>query len=134
MYEYTSLSNEVIGIMTEKIVCDISQISFNSIRNYSLEYPLEIYQDLHDLNVFQGLDISKHYGNENKYFDFITNTNKSISLKTTFSNSKLCPANIGQATIKTMKKYINIETKEDYKKMIYTDTLSIINMYKFQNF
>lgn len=134
--KYICQSTEVTGIFMEKIICDINNISFNTKRDYIVEkensdYPLYIHKDLQECGIWKNIQLFKHCGNENKYFDFITTDNLTVSLKTSVSSSKICPATVGQVNLRNFNLHFGYDllSKNDYKKLILEDTLIIINMY-----
>lgn len=127
---YICDTNESCGILMEKVICEISNIEFNSKRDYINKIPIDILNDIKNLNIIEPLCIVKHCGNENKYYDFLTKDNKTVSLKTNISTNKICPANIGQTSLKQF----NIKCREfgvvtDYKKLVLNNTIDVINMY-----
>ena len=71
---YNVRSNEQIGMWSEKILCDILKISFNSKRNYInlKNYPIKLVSDLSVtiMPILNKLEINKHVGNKNESFDF----------------------------------------------------------------
>lgn len=105
---------------------------FNTKRNY-IKIPIDIFNDIKNLNIIQKLCITKHCGNENKYYDFLDKDNKTISLKTNISNNKICPQYIGQVSVKQFNikcdKFGLIKTKKDYKKLVLENSIDVINMY-----
>jgi hypothetical protein len=133
---YIVKTNEQVGIWTEKIICDVLNISFNSKREYIVEknYPRKLKDDIF---LFQknlvSLNISEHLGNKNQYYDFKTINNKTVSLKTNISGNKICPQILGQVSLQKFKeKYQgieNLQTTTDYKTLVLNDTRNIVNLY-----
>lgn len=127
-------SNEEIGLWSEKIICDILNISFNTRRSYLTykNYPCEIEKDLYKTLslALHKLKINKHLGNENKYYDFQTIIGEQVSLKTNIRSFKVCPQKIGQTTLNALNKHFCEDfTKEEFKKKIINNTLFIIREY-----
>lgn len=132
---YICKTTEESGIWTEKILCDIINIPFNSKRSYinKEEYPLFLKLDIENnfKNYLDNLNIIKHVGNENKYHDYITFNNKTVSLKTCISNSKICPQKIGQVSLKRFNELslCNFKSTLEYKMHIHDNTNSVLKMY-----
>lgn len=123
---YIVNNNEAIGIWSEKILCDIIGIPFNTTRCYTnpdasngsteYTYPSKLKKDISNTfrESFINIGISEHIGNRNNSIDFLTGTNKTVSLKTNISGFKVCPANIGQTTSKKLKDYFGAEFTKEY--------------------
>lgn len=131
---YTVKSNEQTGMWTEKIVCDILKIGFNSKRDYInvTNYPFKLSKDL-SITIRPMLDklqINKHVGNKNESYDFLTVTGEHVSLKTNTNCFKVCPQTIGQTTLQKLNQYFNTKcNKEQFKEYIMTNSFNILNEY-----
>jgi hypothetical protein len=131
---YITRTNEDVGLFTEKIICDILKIPFNSSREYITQknYPLKLKKDIESLkeHILQ-LDISEHLGNKNKYYDFVTKNGKTVSLKTNINGGKICPQIVGQVSLQKFNERTknNLQTTKDYKALVLSDTTQIVNMY-----
>ena len=131
---YTVKSNEQTGMWTEKILCDILKISFNSKRDYInvINYPLKLSKDLclTLLPILDKLQINKHVGNINESYDFLTVTDEHVSLKTNTNGFKVCPQTIGQTTLQKLNQYFRTEfNKEQFKEYIMTNYVFVLNEY-----
>lgn len=131
---YNVKSNEQTGMWTEKILCDILKISFNSKRDYIniTNYPLKLSKDvgLTIIPILNKLQINKHVGNTNESFDFLTITGDHVSLKTNTNGFKVCPQTIGQTTLLKLNQYFGTEfNKEQFKEYIMTYTFNVLNQY-----
>lgn len=132
---YICRSNEEPGMWTERIVSDIANVKFLSKRKYitTENYPLHLKKDI-SLSlkpVFDQLKINQHFGHKNYYYDFKTECDKSVSIKTNINGNKICPQTIGQTTLDkfneiTKKNFVN---EEAYKDAVLNDTQNIINLY-----
>lgn len=132
--DYQCETNEVTGIWSEKMICNILNIPFNTTREYlNLYCPIDIQNDIEDILSTQlnELCINEHYGNDNTYYDFKTVNNETVSLKTNIKNFKICPQNIGQVSLKSFNKKTdyNLKTSNDYKKLVYSNTIELLNLY-----
>lgn len=134
---YTCKTSEQPGIWSEKIICDILKIQFNTNRSYinKLNYPSDLKNDISNnlSNLLNNLKIDKHLGNENNHCDFKTIDNQTVSLKTNIISNKICPQNIGQTTLKNFnlktKHRYDIQTINDYKMLVFNKTNEILNLY-----
>lgn len=136
---YNVKSNEQTGMWTEKILCDILKINFNSKRDYInlLNYPLKLSKDIGVtiIPILDKLQINKHVGNINESFDFLTITGEHVSLKTNTNGFKVCPQIIGQTTLHKLNQYFGTEfNKEQFKEYIMTNSLNILNHYLSNTF
>lgn len=132
---YICRSNEEPGMWTERIVSDITNVKFHSKRKYinNENYPLHLKKDitLSLKPVFDQLKINQHFGHKNYYYDFKTDCDKSVSIKTNINGNKICPQTIGQTTLdkfNEITKY-NFKDEESYKDAVLNDTQTIINLY-----
>lgn len=132
---YISKSNETPGIWLEKIFCDLSIISFNTNRKYITNdnYPFKLKKDIHRsiYPLINSLQIKSHVGNLNKSYDFITNKNETVSLKSNISGFKVCPQNIGQLSLKRFSEKCNIKPSSilEIKSFIFTNINYLILLY-----
>ena len=131
---YITRSTESTGMWSEKIVCNILRIPFNSKRKYLTDsnYPLELRKDIEQFEPYiKKLNISEHLGNKNEYYDFKTTDGSTVSLKTNISGGKVCPQNIGQTSLVKFneKTSLDLQTITEYKSMILSDTTEMINLY-----
>jgi hypothetical protein len=134
VYNYTVKNSEMTGIWTEKILCDILKIPFNSKRNYitSENYPLFIKQDIEKLKPqLLKLNIVEHSGHLNHYYDFKTLNNSTVSLKTNISGNRVSPQNIGQSSLNSFncKTEYNVKSLLDYKLLLLNNKSDIVNLY-----
>lgn len=95
--------------------------------------PLKIKSDIEGSlgDYLKSLNIILHSGHLNDTFDFITRDNKTISVKTNMYSNKVCPQYIGQTTLANFNKKtgLDLQFKDEYKKLVFTDTRAIIIMY-----
>ena len=131
---YTVRSNEVVGMWSEKIICDIVNIKFNTKRDYINinEYPYKLRKDLYcTLNTFLGsLQIKQHIGNKNENCDFVCKSGSNLSLKTNINSFKVCPAKIGQTTLQKLNKHFRSNfTNQEFKAFVMSNTNTILTEY-----
>jgi hypothetical protein len=132
---YIINTNEELGMFTEKIICDILKIKFNSKRNYmnADNYPFKLRQDVEmSLGPYlKSLRIKEHLGHRNDYFDFSTHKQQTVSIKTNISGNKICPQKIGQVSLENFneKTDFNFKSVLDYKKTVLKNPNEIINTY-----
>jgi adenine-specific DNA-methyltransferase len=114
-------NTEQLGILVERAMCDIVNISFNTKRKYdalSEEITNDINETVGPMLKRMKLD---HVGNLNKTYDFIDNNDilnpKTVSVKTIMSGNKICPQNIGQCSLNRLntKLQLDIKTKPEMK-------------------
>jgi adenine-specific DNA-methyltransferase len=126
------ISNESIGIATEKILCEIFNIKFNTLRKKQVIINETIKLDIKNAFNNIGITLTEHTGNLNKHYDFLTNDNKTISIKTNISGNKVCPQDIGQVTLKKFREKTNFTEVNDasqFKKLVFNNTYFLINLY-----
>jgi len=132
---YLIRNNEELGMFTEKIICDILKIKFNSRREYINQagYPFKLKTDIEESfsGYLKKLDIHEHLGNQNAYYDFKTKTGESVSVKTNISGSKICPQSIGQVSLERFneKTKFNFRNVNEYKREIYRSPQTITEIY-----
>lgn len=132
---FVTRTNEQAGLWTEKIVCDVLGITFQSNRKFfnDYNYPLKLKDDITALKPkLENICITEHSGNKNLYYDFKTLSGSTVSLKTNTSGHKVCPQNIGQVSLKKFAEKIcneNIKTKLDYKQFVLSNLQSVIDTY-----
>lgn len=132
--QYNVKSNEQAGMWTEKILCDIIGINFNSKRDYInlTNYPTNLFTDLSMTlgPILTRLQIVSHIGNNNQNTDFLTRTGQHVSLKINTIGFKVCPQTIGQTTLRKLNEHFNTEfDKQQFKEFVMTDPLSVLNEY-----
>jgi hypothetical protein len=131
---YNVKTNEQTGMWTEKILCDILKIGFNSKRDYinTKNYPLKLSKDLSTTitPILDKLQITQHVGNRNESYDFLTINGDHVSLKTNTNGFKVCPQTIGQTTLQKLNQYFKTEfNKEQFKEYIMTNSFTVLNEY-----
>jgi hypothetical protein len=130
---YIVNSNETTGMMTEKILCDILQIQFNSKRDYITDnIPNKLKKDISNTLslLLPRLQITQHIGNTNGSSDFLTSTKEFVSLKTNINGFKVCPQKIGQTTLQKINQHFKTNhTKAEFKIFIMTNCKMILIEY-----
>lgn len=132
---YIINTNEELGMFTEKIICDILKLKFNSKRKYmdADNYPFKLRQDLEMSlgSYLKSLRIKEHLGHQNTFVDFMTYNKKSISIKTNISGNKICPQTIGQVSLEKLneKTEFKFNSVADYKKNILKNPNKIVGTY-----
>jgi adenine-specific DNA-methyltransferase len=129
-------NSEVIGILTESILCEINNIEFNTTRKKKCMLSSGCYDYLSkDLKNTMKLYFYKdspynfcdHVGSFNGDCDFIDVSGRKVSLKTNISGNKICPQNIGQSTLNSLSNKIGllrtIENNNDYKKIVMSSKI-----------
>jgi len=127
-------NTEYIGIITEKVICNLKKIKFNTKRTYIDNNKLDdsyikIRKILEDK--IDEIKIIEHTGNENKnIMDFKLINEETLSLKTIISNDKICPQKIGQLSKKSFNLYYKTDLNENddksYKEYIYRNIEKIL--------
>lgn len=132
---YGCRSSEECGLFTEKIVCDILGIKFNSRRAYINErdYPTKLKNDIakNVTPLLKSLNIQSHLGNKNDYYDFNTISSQTVSLKSNISGYKVCPQIIGQVSLNNFNKETgnDIQSNYDYKSKVFQNPGEMVNLY-----
>lgn len=125
-------TTECIGIATEKMLCDIFKINFLTKRKSIAVFPNKIKESITNFLNKNNFSLKEHTGNLNKHHDFVDSLNKTVSVKTNTSGNKVCPQNIGQVSLKNFKQktiYKDINTVDNYKKLVFNNTYVILNLY-----
>lgn len=127
-------SSETIGIITEMMLCKAFNLEFNTKRsNYTVIE--EISQDVsHSLRDYFGkrLVLKEHLGHKNEYYDFLSDTGKTVSVKTNITGNKVCPQNIGQVSLKRFKEktdFSQVNSSRDFKDLVFSNTLELLRIY-----
>jgi adenine-specific DNA-methyltransferase len=117
VYHYETSSTEEVGILTEKVICDILSIPFNTQRQNRCDD--SSYVDLkNDVRTTLGEELNssigkcEHVGQEGKECDFVSDKLGRISVKTNFTGNKVCPQNIGQPSLKSFNKYFKTDIQD----------------------
>lgn len=130
--KYLLSNTEELGMMTEKIICDLIGLQFKSKRNYEVIPKVKETIESSIGGYLRSLDIHSHTGNVNKSDDFITCLGHTISIKTNMNKSfKVCPQNIGQVSLKSFNIKTNLDLKNttDFKTRVLGNTKETVSMY-----
>lgn len=123
-------TTEDIGICFEKSICDISSIQFNTNRRHVLQNYLDLEKDKGFVETVLSLNIDKHIGGRNTSADFVLKDRQSLSVKTNIRGFKVCPQNIGQASLKKLSENIYpFKTVQNLKEKMISHTLEILEIY-----
>lgn len=129
--DYTCKNTEQLGIMIEKTLCNITNINFNTKRKY-VDIPEEIKDDI---NKTIGPVVKKmkmtHVGHLNTEYDFTSDKDKSLSVKTIMSGNKICPQTIGQCSLKSFnnKMSMNLCGKKEFKSFFLENKNRMLEKY-----
>ena len=122
-------NTETIGLWIEYLVCKINKIPFNTSQNrmYVQDLKFEIEETvLSELKkIFGYLAVKEHCGGMNKDYDFLLENGEKLSVKSSISNDKICPATIGQTSLSKL----GFSSNEEYKKFVITNPLKTLEMY-----
>lgn len=131
-------NTEELGMLTEKVICDVSNITFNTNRKYE-GMVKEMYGDIYNSikNVSRTIKLTDNVGNMNKEYDFmgVNDTKKKlikVSIKTIMkATNKICPQKVGQCSLKKFNERFNKEFKvtDDIKRYYYDDLERLLNEY-----
>ena len=123
---YVCKNTEELGILVEKGMCNMMNISFNTKRKYN-HLPKNVFNDINETigDILRGTSMT-HVGNLNMKYDFIDDDKKTFSVKTIMSGNKVCPQNIGQCSLKSFKFKTGLDllTKNDFK-MYFMNNMNI---------
>lgn len=112
---YQCNNTEVVGITTERIICNTLGIEFGTKRQVHCEESsyAELQQDIVETigGIFRQMGTWKHLGHLNKECDFQLESGRTVSVKTNSQGDKVCPQNIGQPSLGTFNKYFKLELK-----------------------
>jgi adenine-specific DNA-methyltransferase len=124
-------NTEELGMLTEKVICDVSKIKFNTNRKYN-GMTDEMYQDIYKSikGMYKTIKLTDHVGNMNKEYDFmgVNDTKKKVikvSIKTIMkATNKICPQKVGQCSLKKFNERFNENFRStDEIKMYYYNSL-----------
>lgn len=127
-------NTEELGMLTEKVICDVSKINFNTNREYS-GMVKEMYGDINKSigEIYKTVKLTDHVGNMNKEYDFmgVNDTKKKVikvSVKTIMKGAnKICPQRVGQCSLKKFNERFGMEFKStDEIKMYYYEDLRML--------
>jgi adenine-specific DNA-methyltransferase len=138
MIKMSVRNTEELGILTERIICETSKISFKTRREYNniiSEMNNDISRSLR--NIERTVKFTDHMGNINKEYDFlgVNDTKKKlikISIKTIMkNNNKICPQKVGQCSLKKFNENFgtNYESNEGIKGYFYNNIECLLNEY-----
>ena len=132
---YICKTSEEPGIWTEKMICDILDLRFNSKRSYlqTENYPNDLKRDIREtlMDLIPQIKISKHMGHHNDYYDFMNMSNETVSIKTNITGNKICSQYIGQTSLQNFNKKTgyHFKTVNAYKSYILKNTHEMLNLY-----
>lgn len=132
---YQCNNTEVVGITTEKIICNILGTPFCTKRQVQCEENsyTELQTDIsHSIGaVLKQMGEWEHLGHLNKACDFTASDGRTVSIKTNSQGDKVCPQNIGQPSLATFNKYFNVELKssEEFKTFFLQNINSLLKTY-----
>jgi adenine-specific DNA-methyltransferase len=119
-------NTETIGLWVEYLLCKIHNVPFKSSRTYIKELDYNISGFINKLTeITKELKIVEHIGQNNNNHDFLLADNKTLSVKTTISNYKVCPQEVGQTTLSKL----NFKDKISYKKWVLTNPKEAFDFY-----
>jgi len=129
--KYACKNTEELGILVEKAMCNIMEVTFNTKRKYE-SLPNDVYDDI---NNTVGPELKRmkmnHMGNMNMKYDFADECGKTMSVKTIMSGNKICPQSIGQCSFRSFnnKTGLNLTTKSDFKKYFIDHKTDMLQKY-----
>jgi len=131
-------NTEELGMLTEKVICDVSDIKFNTNRNYD-GMVKEMYGDIQRSirDMYKTIKLTDHVGNMNKEYDFVgvNDTKKKVikvSVKTIMkASNKICPQNVGQCSLKKFnEKFVSeFKSTDEIKRYYYECLEKLLNEY-----
>ena len=135
VYRSTVENTEQLGIMVERCISQVARVSFNTVRGYTV--PKYMYTDISNTlgGYIRDIRITKHTGHANGSYDFTTEYDKTVSVKTVMNNNnKICPQKIGQCSMKKFTQYfnkgaVNKSTKDTVKAYIAANLDYLLNEY-----
>lgn len=130
-------NTEELGILVEKAMCEMMEVSFNTKRKYE-SLPKDVHDDINDTigPILKRMKM-KHIGNMNMEYDFASEDRKyTMSVKTIMSGNKICPQSIGQCSFKSFnsKTGLALENKSDFKKYFMTNKIGMLQKYLHNSF
>lgn len=130
---YQCNSTEVVGITTERIICEILEIPFCTKREIEEGSYVEFQEDITESmgGILRDMGSWKHIGHLNKECDFQLKNGRTVSVKTNSQGDKVCPQNIGQSSLATFNKYFNLklQSTDDLKRYFMSNIQSLITQY-----
>ena len=133
MIKYACKNTEELGILVEKAMCNIMDVTFNTKRKYD-SLPKDVYDDI---NSTVGPELKRmkmnHVGNMNMKYDFVDDDGKTMSVKTIMSGNKICPQSIGQCSFRSFnnKTGLKLESKNDFKKYFMDNKNAMLKQYLY---
>jgi len=140
MVRFIVKNTEELGILTERVICDVSKIQFNTRRVYDYNNITDkFYSDISKSlgYVYKSIKFTDHVGNMNKEYDFmgVNDVKKrviKISIKTIMkSNNKICPQKVGQCSLAKFNERFNTNNRslDDVKCYFYSNLGNMLNEY-----
>lgn len=111
-------NTEQLGILVERALCEMVNVSFNTKRKYNNTLDKDVYDDIYNTigGVLRGMNM-RHVGNLNRYYDFELLDSSiekisTMSVKTLMSGNKICPQNIGQCALSKLSDRLLVDFKK----------------------
>lgn len=123
-------NNEQIGILTEKVICNIHNIDFGTKRNDLLHVPQHVISSLTNdvTKCVIDIPITRHIGGMNQAYDYELENNKRLSVKSLYNSKKICPQSIGQTSVSRLKAALNIKF-DDFKQYFLENKETMVYAY-----
>ena len=136
---YTCKNTEQLGILVERSMCDIASIPFNTKRKYD-SISKNVTDDINNSigGILKKMKL-EHAGHLNTTYDFIrrdTNVDRTVSVKTIMSGNKICPQSIGQCSLTSLNKKLDLQldSKDEFKRYFFNNRRYLLEKYLANNF
>ena len=140
------ITNETFGISAESAICRkfnlvepksfIGRVSAGTINELA---PVinEAFKHLPKAIVHTGSEVGNRGGKSKCSYDFILEGKRTLSLKSNFNGTKVCPPEVGQPNAKTAEEYFNgfiegplkVITTDSFKEMVLRNIKDILPIY-----
>lgn len=124
-------NTEQLGLFVEKFCCSYYGIPFRTKRKEQAVRHPSIRNDVH--RVLQQLPyrIKEHLGHLNEKYDFTLEDKRTLSVKTCFKSSKVCPQTIGQTTLYKLSEHFGtlFYDNKDFKSFVCSKPRMVLETY-----
>lgn len=132
---YQCNNTEVVGITTERILCNIVGTPFCTKRQVQCEESsyVELQNDISESigKTLIQMGSWNHIGNLNNECDFKLTDGRTVSIKTNSQGDKICPQNIGQPSMATFNNFFNLQlnSTDELKTYFLSNVNSLLQVY-----
>jgi hypothetical protein len=140
LIKFETENNEGFGIYIEKLLCDFYQIPFQTTRQKLLtispEHETKIMSDIAKVVPHIPYKLTEHVGGKNTKVDYMCERDKTLSLKSLMTSTRVCPQTIGQTTLRKIGAYFGVSFQDgmEFKKYMENSLSSALDHYSQYTF